>query len=48
MSVGERMQFIKFEQKNDEWKIVKSWLKQKYHRCLKIINKFCHINLLKV
>ena len=27
MSVGDRMQFIKFEQKNDEWKIVKSWIK---------------------
>ena len=27
MSVGDRMQFIKFEQKDDEWKIVKSWIK---------------------
>ena len=27
MSVWDRMQFIKFEQKDDEWKIVKSWIK---------------------
>ena len=25
--VGDRMQFLKFEQKDDKWKIVESWIK---------------------